>query len=131
MNGFSPAKIPRYLKWIKVLTLLISGVVTLAVLVTFWSWLGPATFWQKVAGFLLSIGGGIVLFFLVQTLLMMLMGVMFSKYIQREMMNQFQGFQGFQQGPEGPTKPEDDEDNGEDRSESNEGSEDSDEVMYQ
>lgn len=127
MNGFSPAKIPRYLKWIKALTLLISGVVTLAVLVTFWSWLGPATFWQRVAGFLLSIGGGIVLFFLVQTLLMMFMGILLSRYIQKEMMGQFQGFQ---QGPEAFKDFEGNEDETEGEEQGKRDS-DFDEEMYQ
>jgi len=96
-------KLPGYFRWIKVITLTISAIITLAVLITFWTWLGPATFWQRIAGFLLSIGGGIVLFGITQMLLMMLIGALLSRYIQKQMVDQFQGFQ---KGMDFPMEPE-------------------------
>jgi len=99
-------KLPGYFRWIKIITLTISAIITLAILITFWTWLGPATFWQKVAGFLLSIGGGIVLFGITQMLLMMLTGALLSRYIQRQVM---EGFQGFEPGTDFPVEPEDEE----------------------
>ncbi len=127
MNDLSsPMQIPRYLKWLKALTLLVSGLLTLWVLIVFWSWLGPATFWQKVAGFLLSIGGGLVLFFMIQVFLMMLLGIILSGYVKKRMMVQL-GNQGM--GPEMPAEPEEEleEDNNGSASEDTE----SDETMYQ
>lgn len=83
-------KMPKYLRWVKPLGMLISGLVTLWVLVVFWSWLGPATFWQKVAGVLLSIGGGIMLFAAIQILISMLFGLVLSRYVKKQLEGQFQ-----------------------------------------
>lgn len=86
MNMFT---FSRQMVWMKAISLVISALATLWILFTFWTWLTPATFWQKVAGLLLSLAGGIMLFAFFQFLLMLIIGLIFAKYIQRKFMQGF------------------------------------------
>lgn len=86
-------KIQKYMKWMKILSFIVSGLVTLWILVIFWTWLGPATFWQKVAGFLLSAAGGVVLFLFFQFLIMMTMGIMIARHVQGKLSKRFEMMQ--------------------------------------
>lgn len=104
--------IPKYMKWAKSLSLLVSGLITAAILLTFWSWLVPATFWQKVTGLILSIAGGAVILVFIYMLCMLLVGIIVARRMRGKMAQQFMGQLG------------------ESSSEDNEETEESNDVMY-
>lgn len=81
--------IPSYLKWIKPASVLVSGLVTILILIVFWNWLSPVTFWQKVAGFVLSLAGGVVIFISILVLIMMAISVIVSRYLWRKFSHGF------------------------------------------
>ncbi len=83
-------KMPKYMKWAKITSLLASGLITLWILIVFWGWLTPATFWQKVAGFLLSLAGGGVIFVFLHFLFMMSIGLLIARRMKKKMMQGFQ-----------------------------------------
>lgn len=77
--------------WGKAISLVISSLVTLGILLTFWTWLTPATFWQKVTGFLLSLAGGLVIFVFLQFFMMILVSLVVAKRFQGKIKKSMKG----------------------------------------